>query len=1734
MSLHLSHLSNTLQEDGGSISHSTPSNFQVVVRLRPIKFQNDPLTDEDNNKILQVGDDLKSIIIRRGESYPEYCFMYDRIFDEYTSQKLLYSKATVPIVRAMLKGINSTIITYGMSRSGKSYTLEGHSEQDRKGVIPRVIDDLLQFVKVNAQQLEERFIIRVSAVQIYNDIVSDLLQFGSHHLKITESVKSGKSTGSIHVADLSDLIIKESQDIYKVFKAIKANRATPSSIPKPPDLNSRSHTIITLSLERIKTSSGNSRAKGTVVSSKRTKINFVELAASEKAKSIDAYTSFSSAGARPSDDGHKIAKSFNAISSVIASIQHGASHGQHIPYRDSKLTHLLRDTLNEDSLCLFIACMYPLSDNYAETLATAKFSSRIRKSSLPISNPEESYSQPESMNMSSTRVTFSIPEKIESSRDVPTEPVFSAMDEKDEETITLKSELRRTKDECDRLLEERTLLAEQLSEIKSDVSRVMENREVIHQELERQKEENTRETIALETIKLQLSEYKNKYEVTESEKSLLKQNLEENQFILNKAEDENKLLKEQLKVFKGEISNIRDERDQWKRESEELTHQVNSLQSEVRSLNVESNHWKQKSESLEVERKALRQEILDSNRKISQANEIEVSLKEIIGKLKNELTEASIIQSSIEKELQTKTDRIKDLEFEIDDIHREQFSKSLREFPIETSSTELDALKRQISLLKRENQQLKEQSGKSESSIILQLNSQLNDFKIENENLLNRLVLLEKNSPQDIWDSQLNQIFKSQKEKMESEFISLQHQINNLQSQNSQLQRELLVKFSDGSANSLISRAEQLLEEKIRLEKEVTERRRSLQKEQGEIYHLQLQLSAQKTSENKLKEQKEDLEKDLLKSKSIISRQQAELEIIPSLETKIKSLEDESQSLKKDNEKLHLIQEDLEYSLKRNKDELSDVRVALERLLEERTDLSKIISVYQPNIESSHSFNKEGSEINHRIRDLVRSYEQKSSLLSKLSSDYDKIIYEKQFLKEKLDELALAGEKLASEKEQLERQKESHVLQISILESKLSSAKNEISKREQELAHLESERNDLSKKITSLRDSFFLIKEESLKIREELSLHKKDQLETTGALNRLKDVLRSPTKMSKSISFTNDLDILVSEVQILTEQHRSMYLKVEEMTMELNNVCNQRSTLQNELENQIHQNNLVKKELKLLEKHINSLESDLQKEKDERDYIQNGYDTLKRSHNQIEHSHTNTLDELAQVSTNLSETRSKLKEKEELISNLSNKITATESELKFSREKVSSLDYQLEIQLEKNRNLVAHQESLKDDISELKRTVSSQSDELSELQDNLRNVRSKLQNSNEENHHLQLKNQNSEEENRKLSIQNSELRNDLEKIRDTCDRFEKTVKEFTLSNSDLKLELHHSQSLSQSLSQDLDSKNHEIHQLEQALASSKADNDQLSLRYEHELRRVKSDNDAFSEEIVDLKSKIQNLKSQINELEDESQKRGSKIKDLETRIKEKESEINRLSEGVASLENRCSRIESEKASLISQLDQSRVSYDQKSSELKRSLDQIQETKALYNQLELELSSVRNSLHQSEIKCDTTTLERDQLFEQLGQYEKEFDKLKSDRDEYRVKLLKAQDQCNLYIDEKKDLNRKLATSEETIDRLRKEIDRCESQLREAKVELKKAMQTEQELRKLQTELNDFKSREEHLLDEISVCQHEVRMIQEEKNRLQGKLMDKELELDHVKESSQKTTRDLKNIIRTFGL
>ncbi|WVY98278.1 hypothetical protein V8G54_030429 [Vigna mungo] len=318
-------------------------NIRVYCRVRPSKGAQ----ANHHCSVSNIDEGSISLIVpsKNGKDGKK-TFNFNRVFGPSSTQAEVFSD-TKPLIRSVLDGYNVCIFAYGQTGSGKTHTMSGPDNytEETVGVNYRALKDLFQISEQRKDTIH--YDISVQMLEIYNEQVRDLLS--------TDKIRNSSHNG-INVPDANLVPVSSTSDVLKLMNLGQNNRAVSSTAMN--DRSSRSHSCLTVHVHGRELASGNSL---------RGCIHLVDLAGSERVDKSEV------TGDRLKEAQH-INKSLSALGDVIASL---AQKQSHVPYRNSKLTQLLQDSLGGQAKTLMFVHVSPEPDAIGETISTLKFAERV-------------------------------------------------------------------------------------------------------------------------------------------------------------------------------------------------------------------------------------------------------------------------------------------------------------------------------------------------------------------------------------------------------------------------------------------------------------------------------------------------------------------------------------------------------------------------------------------------------------------------------------------------------------------------------------------------------------------------------------------------------------------------------------------------------------------------------------------------------------------------------------------------------------------------------------------------------------------------------------------------------------------------------------------------------------------------------------------------------------------------------------------------------------------------------------------------------------------------------------------------------------------------------------------------------------------------------------------------------------------------------------------------------------
>ncbi|KAL5396147.1 hypothetical protein PMIN02_003405 [Paraphaeosphaeria minitans] len=350
-------------------------NIKVVVRCRPFNGREKDrnaqciVRMEGNQTILTPPSNSAAVGKAAGKATLEgpKNFAFDRSYwsfdhaaPNYAGQDNLHEDLGIPLLKNAFDGYNNCIFAYGQTGSGKSYSMMGYGKE--YGIIPKICQDMFERIG-SMKDNNTSCTVEVSYLEIYNEKVRDLLNPSNKgNLKVREHPSTGP-----YVEDLAKLVVRSFAEIENLMD--EGNKARTVAATNMNETSSRSHAVFTLILTQKQKD-----VEMNMSGEKVAKISLVDLAGSERANSTGA------TGARLKE-GAEINRSLSTLGRVIAALADasGGKKKTQVPYRDSILTWLLKDSLGGNSLTAMIAAISPADINFDETLSTLRYADSAKR-----------------------------------------------------------------------------------------------------------------------------------------------------------------------------------------------------------------------------------------------------------------------------------------------------------------------------------------------------------------------------------------------------------------------------------------------------------------------------------------------------------------------------------------------------------------------------------------------------------------------------------------------------------------------------------------------------------------------------------------------------------------------------------------------------------------------------------------------------------------------------------------------------------------------------------------------------------------------------------------------------------------------------------------------------------------------------------------------------------------------------------------------------------------------------------------------------------------------------------------------------------------------------------------------------------------------------------------------------------------------------------------------------------
>ncbi|XP_043321961.1 kinesin-like protein KIF3A isoform X5 [Cervus canadensis] len=529
-------------------------NVKVVVRCRPLNEREKSMCYK---QAVSVDEMRGTITVHKTDSSnePPKTFTFDTVFGPESKQLDVYNLTARPIIDSVLEGYNGTIFAYGQTGTGKTFTMEGvRAVPELRGIIPNSFAHI--FGHIAKAEGDTRFLVRVSYLEIYNEEVRDLL--GKDQTQRLE-VKERPDVG-VYIKDLSAYVVNNADDMDRIMTLGHKNRSVGATNMN--EHSSRSHAIFTITIEcSEKGVDGNMHVR-------MGKLHLVDLAGSERQAKTGA------TGQRLKE-ATKINLSLSTLGNVISALVDGKS--THVPYRNSKLTRLLQDSLGGNSKTMMCANIGPADYNYDETISTLRYANRAKN----IKNKARINEDPKDALLRQFQKEIEeLKKKLEEGEEISGSDISGSEEEDDEEGEVGEDGEKRKKRRNQ--AGKKKVSPDKMVEMQAKID---EERKALETKLDMEEEERNKARAELEKREKDLLKAQQEHQsLLEKLSALEKKVIVGGVDLLAKAEEQEKLLEEsnmELEERRKRAEQLRRELEEKEQERLDIEEKYTSLQEEA-------------------------------------------------------------------------------------------------------------------------------------------------------------------------------------------------------------------------------------------------------------------------------------------------------------------------------------------------------------------------------------------------------------------------------------------------------------------------------------------------------------------------------------------------------------------------------------------------------------------------------------------------------------------------------------------------------------------------------------------------------------------------------------------------------------------------------------------------------------------------------------------------------------------------------------------------------------------------------------------------------------------------------------------------------------------------------------------------------------------------------------------------------------------------------------------------
>ncbi|XP_074651128.1 kinesin-like protein KIF3A [Tubulanus polymorphus] len=528
-------------------------NVRVAVRCRPLNQKEKETGCKRSVDVDGIAGTITATNPNAQHGEPPKAFTFDTVFGPDCKQVDLYNEVARPIVDCVLEGYNGTIFAYGQTGTGKTFTMEGvRAVPEMRGIIPNSFAHI--FGHIAKAEGDTRFLVRVSYLEIYNEECRDLLgKDQNQRLEVKERPDVG-----VYVKDLSAFVVNNADDMDRIMTLGNKNRVVGATNMNAQ--SSRSHAIYTVTVEQSE--KGLDGKQHVRVG----KLHLVDLAGSER------QTKTGATGQRLKE-ATKINLSLSTLGNVISALVDGKS--SHIPYRNSKLTRLLQDSLGGNSKTCMVANVGPADYNFDETISTLRYANRAKN----IKNKARINEDPKDALLRQFQKEIEDLRKQLGDEGGESESGSEEESDEDDDDIVVDGQVRKKKKKKGK---GKMISKEKMSEIQAKIEA---DRRMLEEKKDMEEEERNRVARDLEEKESELQKAKEEQDTLQQKLSAIeKKIIVGGENLLEKAEEQERLLGEsalELEARKKKEEELRKALQEKESETMDIEEKYNSLQEEA-------------------------------------------------------------------------------------------------------------------------------------------------------------------------------------------------------------------------------------------------------------------------------------------------------------------------------------------------------------------------------------------------------------------------------------------------------------------------------------------------------------------------------------------------------------------------------------------------------------------------------------------------------------------------------------------------------------------------------------------------------------------------------------------------------------------------------------------------------------------------------------------------------------------------------------------------------------------------------------------------------------------------------------------------------------------------------------------------------------------------------------------------------------------------------------------------